>query len=455
MENEQAFGSQGVGGPVNGNEATTQPAPGHEPSMPVMFDQAGQPLAASSNENTMASHGPIPTQPQPMHLPAQSLLQQQQLSGPGPLPRTANSSAPQTPMMDVEPTSATSVGRAQTPQSSQSANQNDRQLNVTDALSYLDAVKSRFHDRTDVYNRFLDIMKDFKTQVIDTPGVIERVSQLFNAHPDLIHGFNTFLPVGYRIETGSEGTIVVRTPQGTSTIPSYQSTLPPAPQSRAMPMPFHPTAPSVHSMGVSNQQPPYHGAGPVDPSMPAPAMMNLSGVPSPGLYPPGPAHDGAMQHSRIGTDPAQDQQTEFQRAINYVNKIKIRFTNDPETYKMFLELLQRHRDGGSDVQPQMFALLKNEPDLQAEFKEFWPDGRPGILGSVIAAGSNDWASNHKRKDPSSTFGAPPAKRKKKQVEKEPPPTKPSSSSRQVKKPKPHPREDPAAGDYMYENGVGV
>lgn len=40
-----------------------------------------------------------------------------------------------------------------------------RPLNVTDALSYLDAVKIQFQDRPDVYNQFLDIMKDFKGQV--------------------------------------------------------------------------------------------------------------------------------------------------------------------------------------------------------------------------------------------------------------------------------------------------
>ena len=33
-----------------------------------------------------------------------------------------------------------------------------------DALSYLDQVKVRFSDQPDVYNRFLDIMKDFKSQ---------------------------------------------------------------------------------------------------------------------------------------------------------------------------------------------------------------------------------------------------------------------------------------------------
>ena len=35
---------------------------------------------------------------------------------------------------------------------------------VQDALSYLDQVKVRFVDHPDVYNRFLDIMKDFKSQ---------------------------------------------------------------------------------------------------------------------------------------------------------------------------------------------------------------------------------------------------------------------------------------------------
>lgn len=33
-----------------------------------------------------------------------------------------------------------------------------------DALSYLDQVKVQFVEQPDVYNRFLDIMKDFKSQ---------------------------------------------------------------------------------------------------------------------------------------------------------------------------------------------------------------------------------------------------------------------------------------------------
>jgi paired amphipathic helix protein Sin3a len=92
---------------------------------------------------------------------------------------------------------------------------------LNDALSYLDQVKVRFVDQPDVYNRFLDIMKDFKSQAIDTPGVIQRVSTLFNGHPALIQGFNTFLPPGYRIECGTEDNpdaIRVTTPSGTNTL---------------------------------------------------------------------------------------------------------------------------------------------------------------------------------------------------------------------------------------------
>lgn len=40
-----------------------------------------------------------------------------------------------------------------------------RRLNVADALSYLELVKVKFENRPDVYNSFLDIMKDFKSQV--------------------------------------------------------------------------------------------------------------------------------------------------------------------------------------------------------------------------------------------------------------------------------------------------
>lgn len=54
----------------------------------------------------------------------------------------------------------------QTPEQSSSSQSSGtyRPLNVRDALTYLDQVKVQFSDQPDVYNKFLDIMKDFKSQ---------------------------------------------------------------------------------------------------------------------------------------------------------------------------------------------------------------------------------------------------------------------------------------------------
>jgi Paired amphipathic helix repeat/Sin3 family co-repressor len=102
-----------------------------------------------------------------------------------------------------------------------------RELRVEDALLYLDQVKVEFGDRPHIYNEFLDIMKTFKTQQIDTLEVIHRVSTLFQGNRRLVLGFNTFLPEGYKIEIPEDGqgpqVPVYRVP-GSNVIHSLQDT---------------------------------------------------------------------------------------------------------------------------------------------------------------------------------------------------------------------------------------
>ncbi|XP_028796665.1 paired amphipathic helix protein Sin3-like 4, partial [Neltuma alba] len=74
-----------------------------------------------------------------------------------------------------------------------------QKLTTNDALAYLKAVKEIFQDKREKYDDFLEVMKDFKAQRVDTVGVIARVKELFKGHRDLILGFNTFLPKGYEI----------------------------------------------------------------------------------------------------------------------------------------------------------------------------------------------------------------------------------------------------------------
>ncbi|KAG1721864.1 uncharacterized protein EDB91DRAFT_1064220 [Suillus paluster] len=210
----------------------------------------------------------------------------------------------------------------------------ERPLNVTDALSYLDAVKVQFHDQPDVYNHFLDIMKDFKSGLIDTPGVIKRVSHLFNGHPFLIQGFNTFLPVGYRIECSSDpqqsAFITVTTPTGTM----LQST-------RDDSWPSAPTAASTTVLGPDP-----------DPNM---YGMNLGDSSS------------------------------IEPAVQYVQKIKQRC--DEATYRRFLEILGKYHNTTDavderEVSAEIARLFKDDPDLRADFRIFMPEKSQALFDEV-------------------------------------------------------------------------
>lgn len=70
---------------------------------------------------------------------------------------------------------------------------------TANAQLYLDMLKSKNTNQPHVYVDFLQLMLEYKSKEIDTFGVMERVSDLLKNNPELIVGFNTFLPPGYRI----------------------------------------------------------------------------------------------------------------------------------------------------------------------------------------------------------------------------------------------------------------
>lgn len=136
---------------------------------------------------------------------------------------------------------------------------------------------------------------------IDTPGVIERVSALFRGHPALISGFNTFLPPGYRIECSVDeqerNLIKVTTPSGTTTINESE-----------------PLVLKVESEPLTQQ-----------------SQLH---------------HQQHQQHQKPQQQQAEEEKkapVEFNHAITYVNKVKGYFSNTPETYKKFLEVLQTYQ----------------------------------------------------------------------------------------------------------------
>lgn len=188
-------------------------------------------------------------------------------------------------------------------------------LKVETALSYLDQVKHTYRDQPQVYNDFLNIMTEFKSQKIDTPGVINRVMNLFKDHPELIQGFNAFLPPGYKID-------VVR---------------------------------SNHS---------------------------------------GPSRVSVDVAIRSSSSTIQNQPVTlptFNNAINFVNKVKNRFRDQPDKYRSFLDILHTYqrdvqpfnenstRRAGSleiDVFVKVTRLFENHRDLVRDFVQMLPPGDP-------------------------------------------------------------------------------
>ncbi|SJL13023.1 uncharacterized protein ARMOST_16459 [Armillaria ostoyae] len=85
-------------------------------------------------------------------------------------------------------------------------------VSVLDTLCYLYAIRDQFPDKPEVYNRFLDIVRDCESKLIDFPSTVEQVALLFHQHPRLIGGFNTFVPPEYRVDPFGQRTIGIHIP---------------------------------------------------------------------------------------------------------------------------------------------------------------------------------------------------------------------------------------------------
>ncbi|XP_042585423.1 paired amphipathic helix protein Sin3b-like isoform X1 [Cyprinus carpio] len=288
--------------------------------------------------------------------------------------------------------------------------QHFQKLKVEDALSYLDQVKIRFGNDPGIYNKFLDIMKEFKSQSIDTPGVINRVSQLFHGHPDLVLGFNAFLPPGYRIEIPKNGMAFLQSPLS----------------SQVSPGPGRSSGSSVVS--ASSSAVAEAGPAPNEAVTSPESIASSSGPPeqSSRLSLPLPSRESQSQPATTSVSPptSEPSPVEFDSAISYVNKIKNRFLDNPETYRAFLEILHtyqiitgwlppisqsktfeyrhkvwsttqhilkeqlevkesRGRSTGGMTEDEVFSkvasLFKGQEDLLAEFGQFLPDAKRSLF----------------------------------------------------------------------------
>jgi paired amphipathic helix protein Sin3a len=180
---------------------------------------------------------------------------------------------------------------------------------------------------------------------IDTPGVIQRVSHLFHGNPALIQGFNTFLPQGYRIDISPDHdhTITVTTPTGTTTQSTgtniILSRTPRAMPALAGPGLVYPGGPPILAGPARALTP--HGYLSHDPATFSPGFQQQTAA----------SFLGNLNKSGAG-GPALEAgpPSEFNHAIQYLNKIKARYADDQNTYKQFLDILQTYQREGKHSQ---------------------------------------------------------------------------------------------------------
>uniref|UniRef100_A0A0D9X6W8 Histone deacetylase interacting domain-containing protein n=1 Tax=Leersia perrieri TaxID=77586 RepID=A0A0D9X6W8_9ORYZ len=71
---------------------------------------------------------------------------------------------------------------------------------LVDAQRYILTIKNKFRNHSpEKYHEFLNIFKDFSMERIGTDTVTARVKILFRGYPDLLDGFNKYMPRSMKI----------------------------------------------------------------------------------------------------------------------------------------------------------------------------------------------------------------------------------------------------------------
>lgn len=249
-------------------------------------------------------------------------------------------------------------------------------LRVEDALSYLDNVKNQFADQPRVYNEFLDIMKEFKSQSTDTPGVIRRVTTLFQGHPDLIIGFNTFLPAGYEINQSD-----IEQSEA-----AYRLS-----RQRELQQQVAQEQQQQQQQAEQEQQPEQQQQATTVQATTETKAENQPSTEDQAAINPGASGIAETPASTTSTSPATTATTaaasstgvapgrQFEEAISLIKKIKTRYAHEPNsaTFKEFLDVLNNFRNvqGAAQdphQQDQVYAkvsrLLRDDQDLLEEFR---------------------------------------------------------------------------------------
>eukprot|EP00762_Andalucia_godoyi_P004421 ANDGO_08154.mRNA.1 Paired amphipathic helix protein pst1 len=257
-----------------------------------------------------------------------------------------------------------------------------------DAMSYIKTIQSSVSPVE--YKEFLGIMKMYQERSLSTSGVVDRVKSLFMDKEWLILGFNRFLPPDNRISeaeltrerklriaasSAGNSAATAATLSSVADIPAGATLSLTSGANASLSLSSSSASSSSSSLSSASHQ----NSGTNASSSRRGSMHKVSSV-------------GDMSEKSSGGE-ATGEKVSVNRAIDYVGRIKARFSDQPDAYMRFISMLRNYQNGVitvKELHQGVTEIFQGHLDLLSEFVSFLPAARAvaGASAAAAAAAAN-------------------------------------------------------------------
>lgn len=228
---------------------------------------------------------------------------------------------------------------------------------LTDAMIFLNRIKEEYTDNLQVYDSFLETMRDFKFEKIDADEVCKAVRILFKDKAYLIRLFDEYLPHHLRYMESNRG---YEMSQPMPERPKFNQFRGPF-INQPMHMGQMPPNTTMHMNRMNHQIPPPFISRPMRQNSPPPMVM----------------HPENMRSFKQAPPQGLPESPKHKTAHEFVQLVKKRYMNKPLVYRQFVELLQNSKNSFEKLYTQVSALLADSPDLVEKFEKNFKIAREG------------------------------------------------------------------------------
>ncbi|OQS54807.1 SIN3 [Ecytonucleospora hepatopenaei] len=228
---------------------------------------------------------------------------------------------------------------------------------LTDAMVFLNKIKDDYSHNVQVYDQFLETMRDFKFGKIDSTEVCKRIRILFKENPHLIRSFEEYLPHHLKTSFGSHMMNRGAVLSGQHSIP-YRNV-----PNVAGPLPYQPASvpPYVNAESIPRQ--PYIPNANYPPHLTMGRQMNPIGAEGHRTMPQIPLGAGGLR-----PPVPVDRGMKNEKQQIFVEKLKQKYTPSSLIYSNVIDAMLSPNVTSTELYNYVKEILKNDPELFNDFK---------------------------------------------------------------------------------------